>query len=75
MELLSAGSHCLKLIKKYWFLSGLFAVCILTLADGNGILAALGRWLKQNYGPDLVIVFIFLFSGFAFSTKQLMDGH
>jgi sodium/bile acid cotransporter 7 len=74
MELVSAGSHCLKLIKKYWFLSGLFAVCILTLADGDGILAALGRWLKQHYGPDLVIVFIFLFSGFALSTKQLMDG-
>ena len=74
MELFSAGSHCLKLIKKYWFLSGLLAVSILTLADGEGIAAASGSWLKQHYGPDLVIVFIFLLSGFALSTKQLLDG-
>jgi sodium/bile acid cotransporter 7 len=74
MELVSAVPHCFKLIKKYWFLCGLFFVCILTLADGSGMMAALGRRLKQHHGPDLVIVFIFLFSGFTLSTKQLRDG-
>jgi sodium/bile acid cotransporter 7 len=74
LELVSAESHSLKLIKKYWFLSGLLAVCILTLADGEGILSASGSWLEQHHGPDLVIVSIFLFSGFALSTKQLVDG-
>ncbi len=74
MELVSAGAQCLKLIKKYWFLTGLLVLCIITLADGGGILAALGRRLKQHHGPDLVIVFIFLVSGCALSTKQWRDG-
>ena len=74
MDLVLAASHYLSCIKKYWFLFGLFVVCILTLADGTGILVGLGRWLKGHHGPDLVIVFIFLLSGFALSPDQLSTG-
>ena len=74
MELVVATSHSLRYIKKYWFLFGLFTVCILTLADGTGILADSGRWLKGHNGPDLVIIFIFLLSGFALSPDQLGTG-
>lgn len=74
MELILASPHFLKLIRKYWFISALFAVCIATLADSAGILAASGSWLKHHRGPDLIIVFIFLFSGFALSPEQLKDG-
>ena len=74
MDLVLAASHYLRCIKKYWFLFGLIVVCILTLVDGTGILASSGRWLKGHKGPDLVIVLIFLLSGFALSPDQLSTG-
>ena len=74
MELILAPPYFLRLIKKYWFISALFAVCIATLADSFGILAASGSWFKHHHGPDLIIVFIFLFSGFALSPEQLKGG-
>lgn len=61
-------------IKRYWFLTALFAICLITVADGSGILAAGGKWLKNHHGPDLVVVLIFLFSGFALSPEQLKAG-
>jgi len=61
-------------IKKYWFLFGLLALVLITLSDGAGILAHAGRWIKAHHGPDLVIVLIFLFSGFALSPDQLKEG-
>ncbi len=66
--------HFLSVIKKYWFLVALFALVVITLADGTGTLAGMGRWLKQHHGPDLVIVLIFLLSGFALSPEQLKEG-
>lgn len=74
MELVSTAPSYLGLIKKYWFFSGLCAVCIATVADSTGILADSGRWLKHQHGPDIVIVFIFLFSGFALSPEQVREG-
>ncbi len=64
----------LKWIRKYWFLCALSAVCLLTLADGTGILAGAGLWLKQHRAPELNIVVIFLLSGLALSPKQLSSG-
>ena len=64
----------LVVIKKYWFLAGLASLMMITLADSSGMLASMGRWLKQHHGPDLVIVLIFLFSGFSLSTGQLKEG-
>ena len=60
--------------KRYWFLTALLAICLITLADVGGVLAAAGKWLKSNRGPDLVVVLIFFFSGFALSPEQLKDG-
>lgn len=74
MELILTPPHVLRLLKKYWFISALLAVCMVTLADSAGILAASGSWLKHHHGPDLIIVFIFLFSGFALSPEQLKGG-
>ncbi len=64
----------IRFIRKYWFLSGLVAVCLLTLADGSGVLAFFGEWVKRHHGPDLVIMFIFLFSGAALKPDQLRSG-
>lgn len=62
------------LIKQYWFMAALLGVCLITLADHNGILAALGQWFKNNHGSDGVIVLIFLFSGFSLRPEQLQEG-
>ncbi len=64
----------LPLIKRYWFLIALLAICLATVADVNGMLRALGGWLKNHRGPEIVVVTIFLFSGFALSPDQLKDG-
>ena len=61
-------------LKRYWFLLALCAICLLTLADAAGWLAAAGRWLKLHQAPGLVVSLIFLFSGFALSPEQLRDG-
>ena len=74
MELILQTSHFCRLIKKYWFISALFAVCIATVMDVSGVLAAAGGWIKNNNGPELIIVFIFFLSGFALSPEQLKDG-
>lgn len=64
----------LVLIKRYWFLTALLAICLITVFDRSGILAAGGKWLKMNRGPDLVVVLIFLFSGLGLSPEQLKKG-
>jgi sodium/bile acid cotransporter 7 len=61
-------------IRRYWFLAALLAVFLVTLADRSGIQASLGQWIKNHHGPDLVVVTIFLLSGFALSLDQLKDG-
>lgn len=61
-------------IKRYWFLTALVAICLITIADRSGVLAAAGKWIKNHHGPDLVVVLIFLFSGFALSPEQLKQG-
>lgn len=63
-----------KMMKKYWFIAALLAVCLATVADSGGNLADAGRWLKLHRGPALVVVLIFLFSGFALSPEQLKSG-
>lgn len=63
-----------ELIRRYWFLAGLLAVCLLTLGDVSGTVASAGKWLKLHRGPDLVIFFIFLFSGILLRTDQVRAG-
>jgi len=74
MESGSAGVQCLKLIRKYWFMAGLGAVSLITIADSTQILAGWGNWLKQYHAADLVIIFIFIFSGLALTPEQLKNG-
>ena len=63
-----------RFFRKYWFLFGLITVCLLTLTDRSGVLAICGSWVKRHHGPGLVIVFIFLLSGFTLSPEQLRSG-
>lgn len=53
---------------------GLGAVFCVTLLDKSGSIAALGRWLKLNRGPDVVIVMIFFFSGLVLNIDQVKSG-
>ena len=61
-------------LKKNWFMVGLLATTIITVADPTGSIAAPGLWLKEHRGPDLIIILIFLFSGMALNTSQVRDG-
>ena len=61
-------------ICRYWFLVALFAIFLATLADRSGTLCAWGQWLKHHHGPDIVVVTIFLLSGFSLSPEQLQYG-
>ncbi|MGA8181677.1 MAG: bile acid:sodium symporter [Desulfobacterales bacterium] len=62
------------LIKKYWFLIGLFLVFVVTVADTTETVSSIGIWLKAHRGPDVVIVLIFLFSGLILDARQIRSG-
>ena len=61
-------------IKKYWFMLGLLAVCLATVADSTGVLAGAGRWIKNHNGPGFAVASIFMLSGFVLSPDQLKNG-
>ncbi len=70
-----ADNHRLpSLIKKYWFLSALFLVSIITVVDATGTVAGLGRWVKVHYGADLVIALIFFGSGLILQPEEMRAG-
>jgi sodium/bile acid cotransporter 7 len=62
------------LIKKYWFLIGLFLVFVVTVADTTETVSSIGIWLKVHRGPDVVIVLIFFFSGLILDARQIRSG-
>ncbi|MGM0452707.1 MAG: bile acid:sodium symporter [Thermodesulfobacteriota bacterium] len=64
----------LKILEKYWFLVGLALVFAVTLGDPTGLIAEAGRFIKAWRGPDAVIFFIFLFSGFGLNFEQIRAG-
>lgn len=61
-------------LKKYWFLLGLLTVALFTLVDHRHYTVAGGLWLKNHGGPDMVIFFIFLFSGLALDARLVRKG-
>ena len=63
-----------QIVRKYWFLIGLFGVFALTTLDPTDGLAAMGRWLKAWRGPDAVIFLVFLFSGMLLDPRQIRSG-
>jgi sodium/bile acid cotransporter 7 len=63
-----------RLIKKYWFLIGLFLVFVVTVADTTETVSGIGRWFKIHHGPDAVIVLIFFFSGLILNARQIKSG-
>ena len=61
-------------IAKYWFMSALALLTLLTLADSSQWTASAGRYLKAHAGPEIVIFSIFFFSGLALETALLRKG-
>jgi sodium/bile acid cotransporter 7 len=61
-------------IKTNWFMLGLVAITVVTVADVSQGLVTSGLWLKKHSGPDVVIVLIFFFSGLALNTRQIHEG-
>jgi solute carrier family 10 (sodium/bile acid cotransporter), member 7 len=61
-------------VKKHWFLLALLTIAFITLVDQQQWTVNGGRWLKNHGGPDMVIFFIFLFSGIALDARLLRKG-
>jgi sodium/bile acid cotransporter 7 len=61
-------------LQKNWFPIGLVGVCALTLADLSGIIASGGQWLRLHHGADVIMVFVFYFSGAVLQTDQIRKG-
>ncbi|MGM0418051.1 MAG: bile acid:sodium symporter [Thermodesulfobacteriota bacterium] len=61
-------------LKKYWFTIGLIFAFSLPLFDFTGYISGAGRFLKNNSGPDIVIVLIFLCSGLSLDAKEVKSG-
>ncbi len=59
------GPSPFAIIRRYWFLAALFAICLVTLADRVHILANTRRWLKNHHGPNFVVSAIFFIRLFA----------
>lgn len=64
----------LQTIQKNWFMLGLVAITLLVVLDSTGFLVSPGLWLKNNRGPDAVIVIIFFLSGLALDIRQVREG-
>jgi len=62
------------LIKKYWFLTGLLFVFLITVADASETVSGFGRWFKVYRGPDVVIILVFFFSGLILNVRQIKSG-
>jgi sodium/bile acid cotransporter 7 len=61
-------------IKKYWFLAGLIAIFVITLADITGTISGMGEWFKVHHGPAVAVILIFFFSGLLLETDQIKSG-
>lgn len=55
-------------------MSGLVLASLLVVLDVTGIVTTPGLWLKNNHGPDIVIVIIFFLSGLALDIRQIKEG-
>jgi len=63
-----------KFFLKYGFLLGLGLVVVITIGDVTGTAATIGRWLKTHWGPEVVVVLIFLSSGLGLSSREFRAG-
>jgi solute carrier family 10 (sodium/bile acid cotransporter), member 7 len=59
---------------KYWFMLALMLLALITMADTHQWTVSAGRYLKGHAGPDIVIFFIFFFSGLALDARLLRKG-
>ncbi len=63
-----------KRLREHWFLLGLLGIAGLTLLDGTGAVAGIGKWLKGHYGPNGVIALIFFLSGLILRSEEIRSG-
>ena len=68
------ASDLTRWLSKYWFITGLILLSVVTMADTREWTVSAGRWLKSHGGPDLVIFLIFLFSGLTMDARLLKKG-
>ena len=62
------------LIKKYWFFAGLLLLSAAVLMDKTKTVAGIGKCLREHHGPDVVVFFVFLFSGLMLNIGLIRSG-
>lgn len=60
--------------KRNWFMLGLLAVAVVTIADRSGLVGAPGLWLRVHHGPAIAIVLIFFLSGVGLDISHVRTG-
>ncbi len=61
-------------IRQHWFVIGLGLIFLITIGDVTGTVSHAGSMLKTHYGPDAVIILIFLCSGMMLDAGQIRSG-
>ncbi|MCK5164300.1 MAG: bile acid:sodium symporter [Desulfobacula sp.] len=61
-------------IKKQWFLFSLIFIFVIVIFDQSNTLAKIGMILKDNHSPEIMIFFIFIFSGLLIESDQIRAG-
>ena len=61
-------------IRQNWFFLVLVLIFILTVLDFPKSFSLYGQFLKNNHGPDIVIILIFFFSGLTLDSGKIFSG-
>jgi sodium/bile acid cotransporter 7 len=63
-----------QLVRRNWFILSLAGICVVTLIDVSGTIAAAGKWFKSHSGADAVIGAIFFCSGLILKREEIRAG-
>lgn len=74
LSMLIIRRYGMNIIKKYWFMAGLTAVLLFTLADPTEVVPFAGEWLKSHGGAESVIWVMFFISGLSLDLYQVREG-
>ena len=73
-KLFSSTLRTIEFLKRYWFLTALLAISLTTVESRSDTLYHIGRFIKNNHGPDIIMACIFMLSGFTLSIQKVREG-
>lgn len=70
----STRTYLKQFVQRYWFLTALLAIGLISVSGQSDNLSTIGRFLKNNYGPEVIMACLFLLSGFTLGFQQFEEG-